>query len=337
MLNVKYNLTTCSSYLNDMAAGFNAVSSQKVTVKNNRLVFPESIGKGTLACYDVDTGLGVVILDCVFSEDVNFIRLPAEINYFHAMSFNLSAFSFMVNKDGEEKLVKGESWQKKILYSTSETGLTWVAPANTPIKMVVLLLTREWVINKYQLKGEQNQIPYQKELLEDAPLQFTLDLDLEIVLLAQEIITSEPPAFLVKLFYKGYAKRLIALALEKQAGHSQPGTVLKYQNVVRIIEARKKIEEHLELPLPKLEELAKSCNMSLSKFAALFKAMYAKSYLQFFQDLRMDKAAQLLKKNWEIVDAARSVGFINQSHFTRVFKEYFRVSPKTYRNVVKRH
>ncbi|WP_289663480.1 AraC family transcriptional regulator [Flavobacterium panacagri] len=337
MLNVKYNLTTCSSYLTDMAAGFNAVSSQKVEIKNNQFVFPKSVGEGTFACYDVDTGLAVVIMDCIFFDDVNFIRLPAEINYFHAMSFNLTNFSFMVNKDGKEKQLEGESWRNKIFYSTSKTELSWIAPATIPIRMVVLLLSREWVINKYRLKKQQSHIPYQKELLEDVPLQFTLDLDLETVMLTQEIITSTPPDFLVKLFYKGYAKRLIALALEREAGYSNSIGTLKYHDVLTIIDAKKSIEDHLERPIPILDDLAKNCSMSSSKFANMFKAMYVKSYLQFFQELKMEKAAELLKKNFEIVDVAKSVGFVNQSHFTKVFKEYFRMPPKAYRDAAVKH
>lgn len=337
MLNVKYNLTTCSSYLTDMAAGFNAVSSQKVEVKNSQLVFPESLGKGNFACYDVDIGLALVIMDCVFFEDVNFIRRPAEINYFHALTFNLSAFSGIANKHEGEKSFKGESWQDKILYSTAEKGFGWVAPANTPIRGLMVLLSREWLINKYYLKEQQNHIPYQKELLEDIPLQFTFDLNLETVLLAQEIISCIPPVFLTKLFYKGYAKRLIALTLDREADYYNTAETLKYHEVMSVIDVKKKIEDHLEQPIPILDELAKSCNMSPSKFANMFKAIYAKSYLQFFMELRMDKAAELLKKNWEIVDAAKAVGFVNQSYFAQVFKEYYKIPPKAYRDAATKH
>ncbi|SFD39496.1 helix-turn-helix domain-containing protein [Flavobacterium phragmitis] len=337
MLKVKYNLTTYGSFLADVATGFNAVSAKKVVIKNNELVFPESIGKGIFSCYDVDTGLAVVIMDCTFFEDVNFIRLPANVNYFHAMSFNLTNFSSIVNMDGKNGQINGESWQNKIFYSTAKTGLSWTAPQNIPIKIVILLLSQEWVINKFRLKELESRVPHQKELLEDAPLQFSLDMDLETVLLTQEIIASKPPEFFVKLFYKGYVKRLIAHVLDRDKRDLHPEEVLKYQDVLNIVEAKKNIEDHLEQSLPALDDVAKSCGMSSSKFANIFKAMYTKSYLQFFQELKIEKAADLLKKNWEILDVAKSVGFVNQSHFTRVFKEYYRIPPKEYRNAATKH
>jgi len=332
MLNVKYNLTSYNSYLADMAAGFNAVYARKVSIKNNRLVFPESLAKGTLACYDVDTNLALVILDCVFFEDIRFERLPDATNYFHAMSFNLTTFSLMVNTDGNEKQVNRESWRRKILYSTAEKSLAWVAPKNIPVRILVLLLSREWVINKYRLETIQHHIPYQKELLEDAPMQFVLDFDLEILLLLQEVIESKPPAFLVKLFYKGYAKRLIALALEREAGRSKVEK-LQYEDVVRVLNEKNALAVKLEQQLPSLDELAKKCFMSQSKFSNIFKAMYGKNYVHFFQELRMKNAALLLQKGQEIVDVANAVGFVNHSHFTRIFKEYFKVSPRTYRTM----
>ncbi|MFP3670529.1 hypothetical protein SB717_36195, partial [Priestia sp. SIMBA_032] len=84
-----------------------------------------------------------------------------------------------------------------------------------------------------------------------------------------------PPEFLTKLFYKGYVKRLIALTLDKQADGSSSSETLKYNEVMSIIDAKKNIEDHLELALPLIDDLAKSCNMSPSKFANMFKAIYA--------------------------------------------------------------
>jgi len=72
-------------------------------------------------------------------------RLPLMINYFHALSFNLSTISFMVEQHDYEGLHAGGGWERKVLYSSSERGLGWTAPKDSHIRMVVLYFTRSWL------------------------------------------------------------------------------------------------------------------------------------------------------------------------------------------------
>lgn len=305
MLNVHYSLTDHNNFLKELVTSFGSVYREKIYVENNGLVFPESLAKGRVECYDIDAGLGLVIMDCVFFEDINFVRNSAPTNYFHSISFNITAFYLMVNRHGEKRELKIESWKNKIFYSTAEISHSLMVPKNVPIKIVALLLSREWLINKYKLRSTKNKIYYQEEILEDYPLQFTLDLNLETLLLAQEIIAEEPPPFLSKLFYKGSAKRLLALTLEIETRHSQSKTALKYEDVVRVMNVKKKIEENLAQPLPTLDDLAKTCHMVPSKFDHIFKAMYSKNYVKFFKEVRLVKATVLLKKKQKISEIDR--------------------------------
>ncbi|MBN9297443.1 MAG: helix-turn-helix transcriptional regulator [Filimonas sp.] len=336
MLNVQYNIAACDRILHDMAAGFSAAYGRNIYVKGNRLIFPKTLADGRLECYNVDKGLALLVIDCTFFEDIHFIRIPVSNNDFHSIAFNLVQFSLMVNCRGKEKQLIGESWKDKILYSSTEVNLSWKAPKGIPMKIVVLLLSREWLVGHYPFDPTKSNALHHKALLEGTSIEFTLDLNLEILLLTREIINEMPPAFLSRLFYKGYAMRLLALTVAKTEGHSQGNTILKYRDVVHVVNVRQKIENHLPEPLPVLDDLAKKCGMSRSKFATIFKAMYGKSYLQFFQDLRIAKAAALLKDGHEIIDTANAVGFGNQSHFTRVFKSYFNLSPKAYRDAARK-
>lgn len=83
-----------------------------------------------------------------------------------------------------------------------------------------------------------------------------------------------------------------------------------------------------------LQELSNRANLSVSQLKTLFKEQTAKTCGQYLLMLRMEKARALLA-NTDIpsVIIAESVGYQDQSAFSRRFTAYFGQSPKTYRSL----
>jgi len=81
-----------------------------------------------------------------------------------------------------------------------------------------------------------------------------------------------------------------------------------------------------------LTEMAQFANMSISYFSAWFKRCTGRTLVQYIQEVRVEKAKQLLLetqlKNYEI---AERVGFATQPYFIRVFKNSVGVSPNAFR------
>ncbi len=81
-----------------------------------------------------------------------------------------------------------------------------------------------------------------------------------------------------------------------------------------------------------LTEMAQYANMSISYFSSWFKRCTGRTLVQYIQEVRIDKAKQLLLetqlKNYEI---AERVGFATQPYFIRVFKNVVGVSPNAFR------
>ncbi|MDJ0690750.1 MAG: AraC family transcriptional regulator [Xenococcaceae cyanobacterium MO_188.B32] len=95
---------------------------------------------------------------------------------------------------------------------------------------------------------------------------------------------------------------------------------------------REYIHEHLERNLT-LTKLAAIANLSPHYFASLFKQSTGFAPHQYLTRCRLEKAKQLLRQtNLPIIDISQEVGFQNQSHFTRVFRQYLKVTPKAYRD-----
>ncbi|MBW4568580.1 MAG: AraC family transcriptional regulator [Tolypothrix carrinoi HA7290-LM1] len=102
----------------------------------------------------------------------------------------------------------------------------------------------------------------------------------------------------------------------------------------RLKEAVNYINENLDHNLT-LAEVAASVQMSPHYFASLFKQSTGLTPHQYVMKCRIDKAKQLLlKRELTLVEICHQVGFQSQSHFTRVFREHTKTTPKVYRDAL---
>ena len=95
------------------------------------------------------------------------------------------------------------------------------------------------------------------------------------------------------------------------------------------------VEAHLAEPLS-VADLADCTNLSLSRFHVFFKQNMAESPMEYLRRARLERARQLLATSDRPVYAvAEAVGFPNQFHFSRVFRQHVGVSPGRYRRQVR--
>ena len=83
-----------------------------------------------------------------------------------------------------------------------------------------------------------------------------------------------------------------------------------------------------------VEQIADSSGLNRSYFSRIFKSTVGESPQKFLLKYRMNKAAEFLKyTEMSIGDVSSSVGYENQLHFSRAFKNIFDISPSGYRNL----
>lgn len=127
-------------------------------------------------------------------------------------------------------------------------------------------------------------------------------------------------ALIVHLLQYYSAKRLVQSASSGQL----PKTALQ-----RVIDY---INEYLDRDLS-LKELAAVAQLSPHYFAQLFKQSTRLTPHQYVIRCRIERAkALLIERNSTIAEAARRVGFVDQSHLHRHFKRLVGVTPKAYLN-----
>lgn len=83
-----------------------------------------------------------------------------------------------------------------------------------------------------------------------------------------------------------------------------------------------------------VEDIAESSGLNRSYFGKIFKESVGKSPQEFLISYRMIKAAELLRMTrYSVNEIGNAVGYPNQLHFSRAFKNVYGVSPRNWRNV----
>ena len=99
-----------------------------------------------------------------------------------------------------------------------------------------------------------------------------------------------------------------------------------------IKEALSFIEQNFQNDIS-VEDIAAFCGLNRSYFGKIFHDTIGKSPQEFLMSYRMQKATELLKlTQLSIGDIGNAVGYSNQLHFSRAFKNVYGVSPREWRN-----
>ncbi|NDV65795.1 hybrid sensor histidine kinase/response regulator [Bacteroides sp. 224] len=121
------------------------------------------------------------------------------------------------------------------------------------------------------------------------------------------------------------------LAVENPFTDSITGTITSNNQdfMNRLI---KSIEKHISNGDLKIEELAQETGMSRAVFFKKVKSLTGLSPVEYLKDVRMKRAAQLIKTNdLTISQIAYHVGFNDAHYFSKCFKQQFGVTPTEYR------
>jgi AraC family transcriptional regulator len=82
----------------------------------------------------------------------------------------------------------------------------------------------------------------------------------------------------------------------------------------------------------RLVELAEAAGMSVFHFAKMFKKSTGQSPYQYVMARRIDTAKQLLRNQaMSVLEVSVRTGFVDQRHFTRVFRRKIGASPTAFR------
>lgn len=95
--------------------------------------------------------------------------------------------------------------------------------------------------------------------------------------------------------------------------------------------AMKYLADHFADPITR-DQVAQMAGLSPPYFSRLIRRRVGRSFRDLLNQLRTDRAAELLRNTDKtLLQIALDVGFNDQSYFTKVFRRYYRMTPRQYR------
>lgn len=105
-----------------------------------------------------------------------------------------------------------------------------------------------------------------------------------------------------------------------------------YRNKEKIKDAIRYIQKNYQKDL-NMAMVSNYVSMNYSLFSLTFKQYTGVNFVNYLKKLRIEEAKRLLEQTDEkIIDISRMVGYDNEKHFMKVFKNHTGISPSQYRN-----
>lgn len=118
----------------------------------------------------------------------------------------------------------------------------------------------------------------------------------------------------------------LATALQQAVGDTPPTRIAHREAAAR---ARDYIEARLDESFT-LDELERATGHDRWSLSRDFRALYGASPYRYLVLRRLDRARVMIVKGAGLADAAHACGFADQSHFTRLFRKAFGLTPKAW-------
>ncbi len=99
-----------------------------------------------------------------------------------------------------------------------------------------------------------------------------------------------------------------------------------YRRIIRVMEEN--VQKRMDS-----EQIAKECGMSLANLKKTFKQYSGIGVMDYFNRLKMTKAAEMLQNDYSVSEVSDMLGFSSSSYFLVAFKKHFSVSPSKYKKV----
>lgn len=321
--------TLTISYKND-DNWFPQVAPQlKATFDEDSLSFDNEIGKGNFYRVDIDVGLRVRKIEVVFHQTVIFKRKSTKNPGYYVLVSNLSE-QYLETETGQQQFNLGYGSENGLYFSSPLLTASYTFQPGVHYHLIFIILSHERIRNFITRQPETQQALLLSFVDKNRPVYHVECLDVYALNLLKEID---------KHLHDGRGNNLLIHArtlelcyhtlqrVEKRQGNNQSIEIHR-DDVLKLNEIRRSLLDSYQESCPPISEAAQRATMSLTKFKTLFKQMFGHSYYQFYKNVRMHKARELLLvEKMNVSEVGYLLGYNNLSKFTRAFKHVFSVTP----------
>ncbi len=295
-----------------------------------RLVFPEQYATGFIQMLSLSNGLMATLSDYKLNQDFFLERKPAS-QEFYALRVHETTLArnlpldITTGTDDEQSQLLAAAWLSSSLFEAS-----YIAPAGTGICGLDIVFTREWMAT-YLGIGDTDDVLQRYVSLKSNSINFE-PMDAEYRELLHAIIEDEQSNLPLKKAaienrVMEVVERFFTRLFHRMQQHTKD-TLLKPDEIRRIMEAEAYLVKDFAQPAPTIPMLSRFAAMSDTKFKTLFKRIYGCGPYEYFQKNRMLRAKYLLVvKKTSVKEAGIQLGYTNLSNFTIAYKKAFNTLP----------
>jgi len=299
------------------------------------LSIPDAFGEGEIRGIDFRSGLGIVIYDVTFKDDV---ELRFTRDDLHPAKFLFCTEGSLGHKfENEIGINHLEKYQNSIVASTGHNGHVLLFKKGEHVKISSLEIHRKAYLNQIRCELDTVHSSLQ-EMMRDVEAEkmfyYSGNYSLELASSFISIEKFEKNGLLRHVFLEAKSSEMLALQLmqyEDDMQRTDNRVVLRKSEQDQVKMAIRIVQEELPENLL-VDELASRVGIHPKKLQTGFKAYTGRTVNQYIQDARLDSAKELLiSSELSISEISYSVGFTNQSYFTSKFKERYSVAPGVFR------
>ncbi len=293
------------------------------TIQGRFFYIPESKGGGYITGFSWDNGLRMLVRDYHLKEEIQLERTNELTEGQEDVIFSLSGI-FPAHLE-ESQLVPEQASVFICMHAVS-SKLTM--PSDTSFRSIVIGTPRQYL---RQVFGHIKH-PVVTTILEGKEnFAFETGISQDMIRSASDIVHQQIPERLERQYYKLKCEELLCfifgLLMEREAS---PTSSMHINDIKEIYAVKLKLQTRLDQS-PDIAGLARAAGMSEPKMRKLFRQTFGKGVFEYFQSMRMQEAARLLKdKRLSVSEVGYQLGFTNLSHFSRVFEQQIGMKPKKY-------
>lgn len=303
----------------------------KIDCLEESIELPKKLGNGTIKGYGFSDGVSLVLFDLKLKKDWTLL-LGAEIAPLQ--------FAFCLKGNTQHFLSEQHIYRLNPLLGTITANTTGHSqrlrfPKDNHILLTFLMIDRKEYFEKIEciLDDMPNKL---RDIFEDVegqrPYFYHSNYSIAVAECITDIVEDENKGLVRSTRIEGKTLELLSMQIKQFNDDMQePGKqiMLRKHDIDKIKLARKILVDNYNQP-PTIENLAKQAGLNQQKLKKGFKLMFNKTINTYARDRRLEIAASELLNGKSVREAADVVGYANQSHFARRFKDKYGIFPKDY-------
>lgn len=296
------------------------------SIQGRFIYIPESKGAGYITGFSWGNDLRMAIRNYHLKEDI-FIERTNELTQGQEdLVFLLSGVFPSLGHPGERLSPEGAN----IIICRHAVSSIMAMPSNTIFGSVTIAISKQYL---HQLFGQIHHPVVQGVLEAGENFVFETDVSSEIIKTASDFLAQPVPEIMESHYYKLKCEELLCHIFTRLMQREEvPVSSMHISDIKAIYAIKLHLGAHTSEP-PNIAALAREARMSEPKLRKLFRQTFGKGVFEYYQSMRMQKAAHLLREQrLSVSEVGYQLGFTNLSHFSRVFEQHIGIKPKKYSN-----